>query len=135
MRFTNAAGYGISSCSYLASVPSDHYASNTAICRAFKMPDRFVSQVMLQLTKAGVVESAKGREGGYRLAKPASKTTLLEIIEAVDGPIGGDDIADLAGVSKDGQAVLARSYAASAADLRKRLRSITLASLRFAEAA
>ena len=135
MRFTQAAGYGISACSYLANVPADEVVPNMTICSALKMPDRFVSQVMRLLATADVVTSTRGRDGGYQLAKPASKISLLEIIEAVDGPIGGDDIPDMAGVSTYGQAMAAKAYAAASAALRKRLAAITLSSLRAAKAA
>jgi Rrf2 family protein len=135
MQFTNAAGYGISACSYLASVPTDQYASNTAICKAFKMPDRFVSQVMLQLAKVDIVESVQGRFGGYRLSKPANKTTLLEVVEAIDGPIGANGDVDLAGLSRDSQTAVGKALAAIEADARKRLAAITLADLRAAKAA
>jgi Rrf2 family protein len=135
MRFTNAAGYGISACSYLATLPADQVASNTAICRAFKMPDRFVSQVMLQLAKAGIVTSTRGVQGGYQLARPANKISLLEIIEAIDGPIDSHGDLELAGMSKDSKATVGKALAALEADARKRLAAITLADLRAAKAA
>jgi Rrf2 family protein len=134
MRFTQAASYGLSACSYLADAPADEVVPNMTICSALKMPDRFVSQVMRLLATADVVTSTRGRDGGYQLAKPASKISLLEIIEAVDGPIGANGPVALAGVSKVGQAMVEKAYAAAAADLRKRLASVTLADLRAAKA-
>lgn len=83
MKLTRAATYGISACSYLASAPAGEVVSNTTICEAYQMPDRFVLQVMRMLVTAGIVTSLRGRDGGYKLAKLASKITLLEIVDAI----------------------------------------------------
>jgi DNA-binding IscR family transcriptional regulator len=40
--------------------------------------------------EAGVLKAAKGPSGGYRLAKAPSEVTLLEVVEAVDGPVRGE---------------------------------------------
>lgn len=47
---------------------------------------RFSLKILHKLTGAGVVKSFKGTRGGYELAQPAGKTTLRQVIEAVDGP-------------------------------------------------
>ena len=135
MRFTNAAGYGISAAAYLASAPVGEIVSNMTICNAYQMPDRFVAQVMRLLVTASIVKSTRGRDGGYKLAKPANKITLLEIVEAVDGPIGANGDVDLAGLSKGSTATVEKALAAIEADARKRLAAITLADLRAAKAA
>ena len=43
----------------------------------------------MQLRHAGLVESRRGAEGGYRLARPASEVTLADVIRAIDGPLAG----------------------------------------------
>ncbi len=135
MKITNAATYAISAAAYLASAPVGEFISNTEICEAYQMPDRFVLQVMRQMLLTGIVKSTRGVFGGYKLAKPANKITPLEIIEVVDGPIGANGGVDLAGMSKDGTAKVERALAAIEADARKRLAAITLADLRAAKAA
>ncbi|MFA5263478.1 MAG: Rrf2 family transcriptional regulator [Opitutaceae bacterium] len=52
-----------------------------------KMSVKFLEQVMLQLREAGYVGSERGKFGGYRLAKPAAKICLGEIIRLIDGPL------------------------------------------------
>ena len=135
MKLTRAATYGISAAAYLANAPAGEVVSNTTICNAYQMPDRFVLQIMRVLVTAGIVKSTRGRDGGYKLAKPASKITLLEIVEAIDGPIGANGDIDLAGMSKDSKAKVDIALAAIEADARKRLAAITLADLRAAKAA
>ncbi len=51
------------------------------------MPERFLLQILRNLVTAGVLKSARGVDGGYMLARPAEQITLLEIIEAIDGPM------------------------------------------------
>ncbi len=47
-----------------------------------------VSKLLKALGHAELVESFRGVNGGYRLARPASKISLAEIVEALEGPIG-----------------------------------------------
>lgn len=47
-----------------------------------------VSKVLKLLAAAGLVESRRGANGGYRLARPVAQISIVEIIEAIDGPIG-----------------------------------------------
>ncbi len=49
------------------------------------VPERFLPQVMRDLVRAGIVVGTVGRAGGYRLARPASQISLLEVVEAVEG--------------------------------------------------
>jgi DNA-binding IscR family transcriptional regulator len=56
-----------------------------------------------RLTSAGLLPSARGNGGGYRLAGPASEITLREVVQAVDGPTWGELPADFA-AGKDGHA-------------------------------
>lgn len=44
----------------------------------------YLEQLFVKLRRAGLVESARGRSGGYRLAKPASRVTVAEVMRAVD---------------------------------------------------
>ena len=134
MKLTRAA-YGISAAAHLANAPAGEVVSNTTICNAYQMPDRFLLHIMRMLVTAGVVKSMRGRDGGYKLAKPASQITLLEIVEAIDGPIGANRDVDLAGISKDSRATVEKTLNAIEADARKRLAAVMLADLRAARAA
>ena len=135
MKLTRAATYGISAAAYLANAPAGEVVSNATICHAYQMPDRFVLQIMRVLVAAGFVTTTRGRDGGYKLAKPAGKITLLEIVEAIDGQIGANNAVDLAGMSKESQAKVDHAFAAIEAETRKRLAAVTLADLRAAKAA
>jgi Rrf2 family protein len=52
-----------------------------------KIPRKFLEVILLQLKRSGVVDSRKGRRGGYLLAVPPSRITLGAIIRTIDGPL------------------------------------------------
>src|SRR3954454_24443178 len=53
------------------------------------IPLRFLENILLQLRHAGLVDSRRGAEGGYRLARPAEDIALADVIRAIDGPLAG----------------------------------------------
>jgi Rrf2 family protein len=57
------------------------------IARSCCIPSRPLSIALGLLVRAGLLESRTGPNGGYRFVGPASKITLLDIIEVVDGPV------------------------------------------------
>jgi Rrf2 family protein len=59
----------------------------TELAKAEDLPVKFLEQVMQQLREAGIVESERGKLGGYRLAKPASQIHIGEIVRLIDGPL------------------------------------------------
>jgi Rrf2 family cysteine metabolism transcriptional repressor len=50
------------------------------------IPERYLVQILLQLKGAGLVYSARGASGGYRLSRPAEEISLSEVLVAIDGP-------------------------------------------------
>lgn len=57
------------------------------ISRNQKIPNRYLVQILIQLKRAGIVNSTRGKEGGYKLAKAPNKITLGEIIRQTGGPL------------------------------------------------
>jgi len=51
------------------------------------MPERFLLQILRSLVSHGILESTRGVEGGYSLGRKPSDVSLLEVIEAIDGPL------------------------------------------------
>jgi Rrf2 family cysteine metabolism transcriptional repressor len=56
------------------------------IAQSNAIPERYLVQILLQLKGAGLVHSTRGAAGGYRLARPASRISLGEVLTAIDGP-------------------------------------------------
>src|SRR5688572_23717782 len=51
------------------------------------IPKKFLEQILLELKRHGIVESRRGRLGGYVLLRPADKITFGEVLRLIDGPI------------------------------------------------
>lgn len=97
------------------------------------MPERFLLQVLRSLVNSGLLKSTRGVDGGYRLAKPLSQITLLDIVEAIDGPIQ-PDLPQIGGLTPQAQRRLAEAMGDIAADAKKRLSGVTLSQLKPATA-
>ena len=69
----------------LARTPDGRRVSVSTIAADHGIPVRFLPSAMADLVAGGLVEGVAGRTGGYRLARPASSITLLDVIEAVEG--------------------------------------------------
>ena len=53
------------------------------------IPQRYLEQVLLQLKRAGFLESRRGSAGGYRLGRPPDQVTVGAVLRAVEGSVGG----------------------------------------------
>ena len=56
------------------------------VAKAYDIPLEYLLKIMQQLVRANVLNSKRGPGGGFSLARPATEITMLEIVEAVDGP-------------------------------------------------
>jgi Rrf2 family protein len=84
LELTRRGDYAVRAMLALASEPSDGWLSVPAVSSAMSIPERFLPRVMADLVKAGLVVGHRGRTGGYRLARPASAISLLDIIGAAE---------------------------------------------------
>ena len=85
IELTKRGDYAVRAMVALASGPDGSLLSVRRIADEMDIPVRFLPQVMGDLTRAGLVTATTGRSGGYRLARPASAISLLDVVEAVEG--------------------------------------------------
>ncbi|MEA3407568.1 MAG: Rrf2 family transcriptional regulator [Chloroflexota bacterium] len=88
MRLTRGADYGARGIIYLAKRPPDTVALVGDIASAEALPPSYLAKIFQSLVKEGILRSHRGAKGGFSLDRPAEEITLLEVIEAIDGPIG-----------------------------------------------
>lgn len=69
----------------LARLPEDRYIATKVLAEFHGVPKEYLSKAMQALASAGLIEGTLGPKGGYRLARPAEKVSLLAIVEAVEG--------------------------------------------------
>lgn len=90
MKLTRASSYALHAVAYMAAQKQqDKPVASHHIAHARGIPERFLLKVLKPLVSARVLMSIKGPNGGYRLARSPSDITMLDILEAVDGPIRG----------------------------------------------
>jgi Rrf2 family protein len=89
MKLTRASSYALQAVAYMAAQHKENPTASHIIAEDRKIPERFLLKVLKPLVSAQVLHSVKGPNGGYRLARPASEISVLEILEAVEGPIRG----------------------------------------------
>src|SRR5262245_7021836 len=89
MRLTRASSYALHALAFMAIQKNDKPVPSHRVARARGIPERFLLKVLKPLVSARILHSIKGPNGGYRLARPASQISLLDLIEAVDGPVRG----------------------------------------------
>lgn len=87
MKLTRASQYAIHALAFMASKGESRPMPSHVVAQAQGIPERFLLKVLLPLVAAGVLRSLKGPNGGYQLARPPREITLLNIVEAIDGPI------------------------------------------------
>jgi Rrf2 family protein len=128
VRVSAKTDYALRAALELAAAPDEKPVKGERIATAQAIPLRFLENILMQLRHAGLVESRRGAEGGYRLARPAGEVTLADVIRAIDGPLAGvsgarPETLDFTGVAEPMRDV----WIAVRASLRGVLEGVTLA--------
>jgi Rrf2 family protein len=89
VRVSAKTDYALRAVVELAATGGDAPVKGERLATSQAIPLRFLENILLQLRHAGIVESRRGAEGGYRLARPAEEVTLADVIRAIDGPLAG----------------------------------------------
>jgi len=87
MRLSRKCDYALRALILMASRDGDGYQSLAPIAEEEDIPLRYLEQVFLHLKNAGVLSSKSGPNGGYRLRRPPSEISLVEIVRIIDGPV------------------------------------------------
>ena len=90
MKLTLASRYALHALVHLACQKKNEVVPSHAIGQARGISDAFLVKICKPLVCAQILVSVKGPCGGFRLARPASDISMLEVLEAVDGPLRGD---------------------------------------------
>lgn len=90
MKLSHAAGYAANALAALTEQPPGAVVTARDLAEGTDAPAGFLARILKDLTGARLLHSLRGPHGGFRLARPARAITLLDIVEAVDGPYRGD---------------------------------------------
>jgi len=87
MRVSAKVDYAVRAGTELAAAAGSGPVKGDQLATAQKIPLKFLENILLDLKHAGLVQSQRGAEGGYWLAKPPGEISLADVIRAVEGPL------------------------------------------------
>lgn len=87
MQITRQADYAVRAVIYLAQLGPERRASTSQIAQEKQIPPSFLAKIVSQLSVAGLLQTSRGARGGVSLAKSPENISLLDVVEAIDGPI------------------------------------------------
>lgn len=87
MEISRRTDYGVRVILDLASLNEGERASTHEIAERQSIPAPFLAKIVSQLSTSGLVETYRGAGGGVVLARPPAQINLLDVIEALDGPV------------------------------------------------
>jgi Rrf2 family protein len=87
MQITRQADYAIRAMYYLAQLRPNERAATSQIAVHQHIPPSFLAKIISQLSIAGLIHTSRGARGGVSLAHPANEINLLDVVEAIDGPV------------------------------------------------
>ncbi len=85
MKLGRTTGYGLLAVAYIAQNKDQGIILSRDVAKNYNMPWEHLQSVMRRLERARILQSKKGPRGGFSMARPATKITMLEIIEALEG--------------------------------------------------
>jgi Rrf2 family protein len=87
MQITRQADYAVRAVLYLARMGNSERAATSTVAKEQNIPPSFLAKIISQLSIAGLLHTSRGARGGVTLARDPKDITLLEVVEAIDGPI------------------------------------------------
>ena len=87
MQITRQADYAVRAVLYLTQLGPDRRAATSQIAEDQQIPPSFLAKIVSQLSVAGLLQTSRGARGGVSLARSPEQISLLEVVEAIDGPI------------------------------------------------
>ncbi len=128
MKLSRTAGYALQATLQLAEAESAVPVPCSQLAAKGQMPERFLLQILRNLVTHGILHSSRGVDGGYTLDRKPEEISLLEVIEAVDGPVNSSaPVAD--GFPVESHSRLREALEQVTANARQQLEQIKLSSL------
>jgi Rrf2 family protein len=87
MQITRQADYALRAVLYLARLDGSGRAATSTVAENQRIPPSFLAKIVSQLSIAGLLHTSRGARGGVTLAREPKEITMLEVVEAIDGPI------------------------------------------------
>ena len=89
VRISAKTDYAVRAAAELAASETGVWVKTEIVADRQGIPLPFLLNILAELRTAGLVQSRRGAEGGYKLARPADQIALADVIRAIDGPLAG----------------------------------------------
>jgi Rrf2 family protein len=123
MQITRQADYAVRAITYLAQLEPTTRVATAEVAREQQIPLTFLAKIISQLSNSGIVHATRGARGGITLARPANEISLLEVVEAIDGPIALNEcVTDAAACPLNDQCAVRVVWCDAQAELVQRLK-------------
>lgn len=128
MQITRQADYALRAMIYLAKLEPNQRAATSQIADKQSIPPSFLAKIISQLSIAGLIHTSRGARGGVSLARTPGEVSILEVVEAIDGPITLNECTEEPSACPFGEECPLRSlWCDTQAELVDRLRKTTFA--------
>ena len=130
MQITRQADYAVRAVLFLARLGPNQRAATSTVAKEMKIPPSFLAKIISQLSIAGLLHTSRGARGGVTLARDMHDISMLDVVEAIDGPILLNDcVGDPGDCEFEGQCPLHNIWDDAQKTLVKRLRGTTFDTL------
>ena len=128
MKLSRTVAYAVRATLQLAKSDSTTPVPCSQLAAEGNMPERFLLQILRSLVTHGILRSTRGVDGGYSLVRSPNEVSLLEVIEAIEGPLSsGEPVTE--GLSEESQLRLHEALRSVTDQSRRQLEAIKLSQL------
>ncbi|WP_079527953.1 Rrf2 family transcriptional regulator [Halobacillus hunanensis] len=85
MKYSKATNYALHTMVYLLTLPRGNTIGVQNLAETQNLSPTYLSKILTKLAKGGLIESTPGVKGGYKVSKPRSEISFLDVIKAVEG--------------------------------------------------
>lgn len=128
MKLSRTVSYAVQAVLQLAELEPTTPVPCSRLAAEGKMPERFLLQILRNLVTHGILRSTRGVDGGYALMRPAAEISLLDLIEAIEGPLQAE-VPGQEALPPDSRAKLNANLREITAATRKQLAALKLSQL------
>lgn len=129
MKLTRSVSYALGVLLRVHTRGSERLETAARISKGCDLPPRFLYRILRKLVDRGLLQATSGPKGGYRLARKAEAITLLDVVQAIDGPVKAVKLTPIHSAQRGAIKQVNRLCEENAKSFAASLKEVTLASL------
>ena len=129
MKLGKSTEYGLLAVAYIAQNKDQGLILSQDVSKKYNIPLEYLLKILQQLVRARILQSKRGPRGGFTMARPATKITMLDVVEAVEGTFDISLGFEECGTRDKFAVKTERAYAKAIAQSRAALKKVKLSDL------